>query len=175
MVSSIFSNSKCDSLIDKSIEFFKEKKKLLPFNILVVNTTTIVTKTDFHKLFLIFHDERLEKEYNNYRVKRNIEKMRIYYLTTLLFYFIYLLGKYLFFEKNDDDMNIFYLKISLTGFLILLGLLIMRDIYEAHYTKISFFVKKYFYFKQNGNINNFFIPIVYVLHMPLKNHFGYFK
>lgn len=112
--------------------------------------STIVTKTDFHKFFLTFYDERLEKEYNNYRLKRKIKNIRIYYLASLLFYFIYLLGKYLFFEANEQDMNIFYLKISLAGFLIFLGLLIMTDFYESHYTKITLFVKNIYIFKENS-------------------------
>lgn len=121
---------------------------------LVTNVNHAVSQTDMHQYFLNFLDDVLEKKYIIYRIKRNINKIRLYYFSSVSMYIISLLGNYLFMEisaDNNINLTIFYMKLALSSFLILFGLVILTDIYEKYYINITIFVKKFI--KKNLIIN----------------------
>lgn len=111
---------------------------------IVTNVNHAVSQTDMHQYLLNFLDDVLEKKYIIYRIKRNINKIRLYYFSSVSLYIISLLGNYLFMEISEDNninLTIFYMKLALSSFLILFGLIILTDIYEKYYIKITIFVK----------------------------------
>ena len=108
----------------------------------MVNPTESITKLDFHKYSLSFSDEALERKYTSYKIKRNLNKIRIFYFATLILYCIYLMSNYFYYELISDDVNIFYIKISLCGFILFNGIVVITDYYEKYYARITLFVKK---------------------------------
>ncbi len=107
-----------------------------------MNPTEIIRKTDFNKFSLTFSDDAMERRYVSFRIKRNLNKIRVFYFVTLIIYCIYLMFNFFYYNiENDDGINVFYIKISLCAFLLLNGLIILTDFYEEYYLKITIFVK----------------------------------